>query len=536
MGNDINYPDQPTYGEGLKEALLAQIGMATGQQIGDDTTFSDLTQSLKDAGLLQGDQLLGEALANIDTRIRDQYGKSEVDLLEGRLLGDITRAGEGGRYVSGQRFIDQSGTEIAGAKQIKNEDDQLRLWMQQNPDIQQKFDTGGKRDFEREILKKIKNDGGTVEDFAKWHRKQALKGYYQGKKELAQQLPSVGDYYDPASVTTDAAPQVLSQEDVYSIHEGGEGAIVDRTGGLLDVYGGDTKVRQYDPAAYEQAISEGKSEEEAQAAATKYGTAGFDPDTGEFQGLVPMQAQAQGYLNTVQREGDIADVELLGGRATDAIRSQGNIAGALEQVGDIQQQGRESTGDVRSQMLERARGLLSEGLSSREMRDIQEFSRAAGTAAGRARDVGRISSEVGTLMSEDRNRRMQNLGAAQSLLSGEMGMQSQELGQALQLLGAEQSTAADPMMAIIGRPSSAAPAAEGLLTTGAAMQQQSGPQMINPEAGLGYISNRAANQATMAAGQAAGQGSMTGGLLSGVGSLMAAPATGGGSLITNFFS
>ena len=38
MGSDINYPDQPTYGEGLKEALLAQIGMATGQQIGDDTT------------------------------------------------------------------------------------------------------------------------------------------------------------------------------------------------------------------------------------------------------------------------------------------------------------------------------------------------------------------------------------------------------------------------------------------------------------------------------------------------------------------
>ena len=526
MGSDINYPDQPTYGEGLKEALLAQIGMATGQQIGDDTTFSDLTQSLKDAGLLQGDQLLGEALANIDTRIREQYGKSEVDLLEGRLLGDITRAGEGGRYVSGQRFVDAEGREISGAQQVTSEADRDKLWLQQRPDLQQAFNdptnTPNLGDKEKAEIARIKKEGGTVEDFASFHRKLAASGHYgpDGTRR-ANAIPKVGDYYDPQNLSfDDGQPDILSQEDVYSIHKGGEGAIVDRTGGLLDVYGGDTKVRQYDTETGE----------------VKYGTAGFDPDSGEFQGLVPMQAQAQSYLNTVQREGDIADVELLGGRATDAIRSQGNIAGALEQVGDIQQQGRESTGDVRSQMLDRARGLLSEGLSSREMRNIQELSRAAGTAAGRARDVGRISSEVETLMSEDRKRRMQNLGAAQSLLSGEMGMQGQELGQALQLLGAEQATAADPMMAIIGRPSSAAPAAQGLLTTGAAMQQQAGPQMINPEAGLGYISNRAANQATMAAGQAAGQGSMIGGLLSGGASLMAAPATGGGSLITNFLS
>jgi len=47
MGNDIDYPDQPTYGEGLKEALLAQIGIATGQQIGDDTTFLTLHKASK---------------------------------------------------------------------------------------------------------------------------------------------------------------------------------------------------------------------------------------------------------------------------------------------------------------------------------------------------------------------------------------------------------------------------------------------------------------------------------------------------------
>ena len=444
--------------------------------------------------------------------------------------------------MSGQRFVDAEGREISGAQQVTSEADRDKLWLQQRPDLQQAFNdptgTPNVGNKEKAEIARIKREGGTAEDFASFHRKLAASGHYgQEGVKRANAIPKVGDYYDPQNLSFgDGQPDILSQEDVYSIHEGGEGAIVDRTGGLLDVYGGNTKVRQYDPAAYEQAISEGKSEEEAQAAATKYGTAGFDPDTGEFQGLVPMQAQAQDYLNTVQREGDIADVELLGGRATDAIRSQGNIAGALEQVGDIQQQGRESTGDVRSQMLERARGLLSEGLSPREIRDIQEYSRIAGTARGRARDFSSDYNEVIKIMSEDRNRRMQNLGAAQSLLSGEMGMQGQELGQALQLLGAEQATAADPMMAIIGRPSSAAPAAQGLLTTGAAMQQQSGPQMINPEAGLGYISNRAANQATMAAGQAAGQGSMIGGALSGVGSLMAAPATGGGSLITNFFS
>ncbi len=522
MGSDINYPDQPTYGEGLKEALLAQLGIATGQQIGDDTTFSQLAQQLKDAGLLQDDQLLGEAIANIDTRIREQYGKSEVDLLEKRLLGDITRAGEGGRYVSGQQFTDASGNVITNVQQVTSEADRDALWLQERPDIQQAFDNPSKVRLgsgEREKIAQIKAQGGTALDFAAYHRQRAISGRYGADQQAkANAVPKVGDYYNPESLSfDDGKADVLTQEDVYSIHEGGEGAIIDRTGGLLDLYGGDTKVRQYDVESGE----------------TKYGTAGFDEDTGEFQGLVPMQAQAQGYLSTLQREGDIADVELLGSRATEAIRDQGNIRSALEQVKDIQGQGRESVGDLRTRLLGQANELLGSGLTDREIRNIQEFSRSAGVASGRTRDIGRVSSEVGTLLTQDRARQLQNISAAQTLLGSEMGMQGQEMGQALQLLGAEQATAADPMMAIIGRPSSSAPGAQNLLSTGAAMQQAAGPQNINPEAGLGYISNRAANQATVAAGQAAGQGNLMSGVISGIANVAAAPATGGGSLASN---
>jgi hypothetical protein len=55
---------------------------------------------------------------------------------------------------------------------------------------------------------------------------------------------------------------------------------------------------------------------------------------------------------------------------------------------------------------------------------------------------------------------------------------------------------------------------------------QSGPQYLNPEAGLGYISQMAANNANMYAANQAAQGSATSGLLGGLGAI-------GGGLLGN---
>ena len=71
-GGDINYPAQPSYGEGLADAMRAQASMATGAKIGEESAGADLLAALQESGLIQEGQLLGEAIADIDKRIRSK--------------------------------------------------------------------------------------------------------------------------------------------------------------------------------------------------------------------------------------------------------------------------------------------------------------------------------------------------------------------------------------------------------------------------------------------------------------------------------
>ena len=475
MGPDIDYPAQPSYGEGLADAMRAQASMATGAKIGEETAGADLKAALQESGLIQEGQLLGEAIADIDKRIRSKYGQSEVDLIGQRLLGDIER-------------FDEEGKAQVGTKQIPVDQEALGPYE----------------------VRKV--EGGR---FGLYKDGEFVQGAQSA--DASNLLQFVEEEYKPAFQQQIVEGTEFTEEPIYEYGEAGD--IASRSGGLLDLYGGSTKVRQYDPAAYEQAISEGKSEEEAQAAATKYGTAGFDPETQEFQGLVPMQQQAQAYLASQQRESDIADVEKFGTRATEAIREQGDIRGALSDLSTYQNRNLAQTGTARQMLMGEAIRNIGQGLSAREQRDVEQASRQAGAATGRMRDFGRVVGEATAVTEGNRLRRQQNLAQAQSILGSEMGMKGQEMAMGLQRLGAEQSTAADPMMAILGRPSSNAPAASGLAQMGMQTQQQSGPQFFNPESGLGYIQNAATNQANIAAAQASAQGSMMSGLFQGLGTL-----------------
>jgi hypothetical protein len=77
----------------------------------------------------------------------------------------------------------------------------------------------------------------------------------------------------------------------------------------------------------------------------------------------------------------------------------------------------------------------------------------------------------------------------------------------------------DPFAAILGRGGGASlSGGQGVLGS-ASYGLQSGPQYLAPETGLGYISQKAANDASMAAAQAAASGSAMGGLFQGLGSL-----------------
>ena len=487
MGPDIDYPAQPSYGEGLADAMRAQASMATGAKIGEESAGADLLAALQESGLIQEGQLLGEAIADIDKRIRSKYGQSEVDLIGQRLLGDIERFDEKGE-IRETVYDPYDDAELGGYYYAKGEDE----------------GTFGGKQYENYLMKDGKIVAGTDQDIS-----------------TGSLLQYIDEGDDPEAIKAAFQkridePRGVAREEVRT---GEAGTIASRSGGLLDLYGGSTKVRQYDPAAYEQAISEGKSEEEAQAAATKYGTAGFDPETQEFQGLVPMQQQAQAYLASQQRESDIADVEKFGTRATEAIREQGDIRGALSDLSTYQNRNLAQTGTARQMLMGEAIRNIGQGLSAREQRDVEQASRQAGAATGRMRDFGRVVGEATAVTEGNRLRRQQNLAQAQSILGSEMGMKGQEMAMGLQRLGAEQSTAADPMMAILGRPSSAAPAAGGLAQMGMQTQQQSGPQFFNPEAGLGYIQNAATNQANIAAAQAGAQGSAMSGLFQGLGTV-----------------
>jgi hypothetical protein len=82
----------------------------------------------------------------------------------------------------------------------------------------------------------------------------------------------------------------------------------------------------------------------------------------------------------------------------------------------------------------------------------------------------------------------------------------------------------DPFQALLGRGGGGSLQAGQSVFGQAGYGLNSGPQYLNPEAGLGYISNMAANQANMYAANVAGDASRTAGIFGGLGAL------GGGAL------
>ena len=99
----------------------------------------------------------------------------------------------------------------------------------------------------------------------------------------------------------------------------------------------------------------------------------------------------------------------------------------------------------------------------------------------------------------------------------------------------------DPFQALLGRGGGNALQQGQSVFGQAGYGLSSGPQYLNPEAGLGYISNMAANQANMYAANVAADASRSSGLMSGLGALgggllsgAGAAASGGGTLFGGF--
>ena len=210
------------------------------------------------------------------------------------------------------------------------------------------------------------------------------------------------------------------------------------------------------------------------------------------------------------------------------------------------------TDTLRAMLLSEAKAGLGEGLTEREKARIREGFKGQSTMMGRTFDQSAGIAEAEAQMKEDNLRRLQNLGIAQSQLGQEAGLQAGDIARTMSadqfnvatqmdaetkneqlrqqglanyiaavgnLAQIEDQYTLDPFRAILGRGANdTLGAGQGVLGS-ASYGLQSAPQYLNPEAGLGYISQMAANNANIAAAQSAASGSTMGGLFQGLGAL-----------------
>ena len=93
-GPDINYPDQPSYGEGMADALKAQVQLLTG------------TGDFAETGSL-------ESLLPLEESIRKKTAQTDTDVLRQTLLGTeqkVVRDPETGKFgIPGEKPVETAG-------------------------------------------------------------------------------------------------------------------------------------------------------------------------------------------------------------------------------------------------------------------------------------------------------------------------------------------------------------------------------------------------------------------------------------------
>ena len=233
------------------------------------------------------------------------------------------------------------------------------------------------------------------------------------------------------------------------------------------------------------------------------GTAlGFEGQPGTvdiLEQITPRVSQIQSEALTQQRRADIADVEALGGRAIEAMRSA----------------------DPEMQRLLAQQGAMTEELYGRagqitpqQRRQAEQQARAAYSARGRGMGEASVAAEI--LGREDILRRQRD----EARMAGQ------------QYFGMLQATGADPFQAILGRPGTAYGGASQQQMFGANVAQGfQGTQLYDPDAGInlalqqqqnlaGYQSSIYGAQSSAAAANYASKMGLYGSLMQAGGSII----------------
>ena len=584
-GPDITYPQQPTYGEGMADALRAQVDLLRG------------TGDFSDTGGL-------ESLLPLEESIRRKTAQTDTDVLRQTLLGNQQQAATG--------TYDSEGRLVIGEKEPRETSPKLKLITVQEP-TEFVPGRGGARPVESQPAKdgiyRIEDQDGNV-----YASDTSMSDPQSTLNALQNQ---VGNNFTPGEPIPIYAIGADGNIIVDKSKAGETGSIpASRLGdGMIDLLGDRRNVQEFTTRDATQAdVEAGLASEVGESITEASGNrqAGFDAD-GEFLGLSALAEDIQRGNLSRQREADLADVERLSDRyrgvmedykpaATSGLddarilleqqrenltglrkATQADVdAGNATEVGELFQTGQGQgsgpitmpstldsadyamSGDaaigqldsgedtLRSALLADARGALNEGLTDREMKQVEESARARQTLMGRTFDQKGAIEEAEARIMEDNQRKMQNRAFAQSALGQEAGIQTGDAARAMttdqfnvgakmdaerlneqlgqqglsnyinavgNLAQMEDKFMLDPFQALLGRGGGNA-LQQGQSVFGQANYGlQSGPQYLNPEAGLGFISQNAANQANIAAAQAAAQGSAMGGLFGGLGAL-----------------
>ena len=377
------------------------------------------------------------------------------------------------------------------------------------------------------------------------------------------------------------APRGPSPEEV-AMGQQGMPTTVDMGGGVqVDIPQGTPQADRLETARQEQY---GVSPEDQSRMMAGYRPPGYniDPRTGEktFGGLAQYGADIAEYGAGRQRAADIRDVGKYGQEATRALREADPLSSAIlgrmsgiageelagagsgrygdlltsmrTQAGQELDPGAAGYGGILGEMGRQAQeGLEAQGmLTARERRNAIQSARQAAEARGRTYDPLALVGELESLEGAQAARRAEQRGFAGQTMAAEearkasarqyaanlMQMEAARRGEARQfaggVMGQSRAMAADPFMAILGRPSGAGQQVAQSTFGGAQYGLSAGPGVaFNPEAGLGYMLGQQTNQATMAAEQAKSRAGLTSGLLGGLGSVLGGMASGG----TGFF-
>ena len=214
-------------------------------------------------------------------------------------------------------------------------------------------------------------------------------------------------------------------------------------------------------------------------------------------GVLDMITRAQPQIDEMtrqstqyQREGDVADVEAMGGRATAAFRDAAGTTGILNQL--------------RTQAEEELGG---EGiLDPRLRREFAQSVRQGQAARGQGYGIGDISEEA----------------AFTAMQANALRRDRQRFGQSV--VGTLQATSADPFMAILGRPGQGMAAGQGAFGQASDVASGAGPSgmfgMNNYFSGVGDYNANARNAANIA--QYNARMGLVGGMIQGGASLMGA--------------